>query len=92
MKKDIQTIIEKCQSENPKEKPSFSELFNKLGLSKYDIFDLGNNVEQNVIDYEFDMEHNHISHFCLYSVNYEEVLEYVNEINVTTKMKKKSTK
>lgn len=38
IKNSFQTLIEKCWSENPKERPTFSEIYKKLSLSREDFF------------------------------------------------------
>lgn len=93
MKKSHQKMIEKCLSENPKNRPSFSELYKKLSLSADDFIDLGLDVqtESDVIDYDDDDDENSDDEFginktfCLENVDYDEVLCYVDRINDDTK-------
>ena len=93
MKKGLKKMIEHCLSENPKERPSFSEIFNKLSLSKENEFFQFENraVEPDVIssddgdDDKKDEDSDDAEIFlnkkyCLEDVDYDEVLEYVDKI------------
>ena len=92
MNKNLRKMIEKCWSANPKERPSFAELFNKLSLSCDDYFlefDQGN-VEPVIVDDDdddddFDDEMNINKKYCLDGVNYDELLNYVDDIKEEAK-------
>lgn len=72
IKKSIRHLIERCWSQNIKERPTFEELFNKLAFniedSIYDIFDV-NEDDQDFAKYHLD------------NMNNDKLQEYINEIN-----------
>lgn len=56
IKKGLKIMIDKCLSLNPKERPTFSELYKKLSLSEDDyIFDLESTMQPETI-YSDDIE------------------------------------
>ncbi|KAK8843178.1 hypothetical protein M9Y10_025375 [Tritrichomonas musculus] len=66
IKDSLQNLIEKCWSNDPKERPNFEEIFNKLAF----------NVEESINDILGDDEHS----YYLEDVDIEEILSYVDEI------------
>ena len=87
IKKGFQIMIEKCWSANPSERPTFSELYRKLSLTgDGSIFDLMQNGEDDVINYEDEDEEDEISTtFCFDSVNFDEIFDYVKKVDVEEK-------
>ena len=87
MKKSHQIIIQKCTSENPKDHPTFSELYRKLSLSSDDsILGFDGQIEKDVIDYEEeesneDDDDEINKKFCLDSVDLNEIFCYIDEMN-----------
>lgn len=89
IKKSLQAIIEKCWSQNPAERPSFTEIYNKISLSKENDFYFGfSNPEKDVIkfkDDKRDIENDELfdicTTYCLDDVFYDDIIEYVNKIN-----------
>ena len=93
IKKGLRRMIEKCWSEDPKERPTFDELFKKLSLSNEDYFleFEGNYEEPKIIpededdDEEIEEEQLGVSkRYCLEGVDIGEVLDYVDEIKEET--------
>ncbi|KAK8838437.1 hypothetical protein M9Y10_033064 [Tritrichomonas musculus] len=90
MKKGLQRMIEKCWSEDPKERPTFDEIFKKLSLSNEDyILEFEGNYEEPKImsdedDDDEDNEEDEMSgmsrKYCLEDVDTDELLDYVDEI------------
>ena len=103
MKKGLRLIIEHCLSSDPKQRPSFREIYNKLSLSQEDsIFQFESSYsEPNVIndteedENEEDKEYYEDEsdpaklllnmRYCLNDVDVNEILDYVDEINVDDK-------
>ena len=67
VKEPLKKLIEKCWSADPKERPTFDEIFNKLAF----------NIEESVYDVFADEEENK---FYLENVDADEVLSYAYEI------------
>ena len=95
MKKSLQAMIEACWSKDPSSRPSFSEIYRKLSLTSDTFFDYAYNTEPSVIkcdegeedENEKDDENEEKdagidTKYCLSSVNYEEVLRYVDEVSI----------
>ncbi|KAK8835029.1 hypothetical protein M9Y10_016337 [Tritrichomonas musculus] len=95
MKKGFRVMIEKCLSKDPKERPSFSELYHKLSLSQDDyIFQFEENAtEENKIFYEEDDDDDEKQddddsnifgnqRYCLDDVDMGELFDYIDEISV----------
>ena len=83
IKKGLQQMIEKCWSEDPKERSTFDELFKKLSLSNEDYFleFEGNYEEPKIIsDDEDDDESCLCKKFRLEDVDNDELLDCVDEI------------
>ena len=82
IKKSLQLLIEKCWSENPSERPTFSELFKKLSLCNEDYFSEleENTFEPTIID-DDDDDHEFNKKYCLDDVNYDELFEYIDEVS-----------
>ncbi|KAK8888185.1 hypothetical protein M9Y10_039249 [Tritrichomonas musculus] len=80
--KSLQQMIEKCWSRDPKERPTFNELFKKLSLSSEDFFfDFeGNYEEPKIVDDDEDDENEEDFKYCLPNVDIDELLDYVDEI------------
>lgn len=78
IKEGLKKIIEKCLSQNPNDRPTFSELFCKLSLSDEEAFT------------EFDEDIKIIDEsnnqdklcFCLDDVNLDQLFNYIDEIEV----------
>lgn len=104
IKKGLKKMIEKCWSANPKERPSFNELFKKLSLSSEDYFlefecnheepKISDEEEEDgdVEDEDFDSGFVLSKRFCLENVDTNELLEYVDEIKETETKTKNSDK
>lgn len=87
--KAYKKLIERCWAENPKERPTFEEIFRILSLSpENDFFDetksdleikeiIESNPEE---DEEEEEEINEFGEFCLPDVDINELLDYVDEI------------
>lgn len=93
MKKHLKKLIEKCWSANPKERPSFTEIFRKLSLSRDDYFlQFEEDFEEPTIIDDDDDEENEIddellinTKYCLDGVDIDEFLDYVDEIKEESK-------
>lgn len=91
IKQSFQKLIEKCWSANPNDRPTFSELFKKLSLTRDDFFiNLNENFEKpNVLDDDDDDEEGEEDElamalnkkYCLDEVDFDEFLNYVDEIS-----------
>ena len=73
--KSIQKLIESCWAKDPKERPTFEEIFKKLA---YNIDDLVDNIyeDNDIIDDDDDEEN-----FYLDGVDVNEVISYANDID-----------
>lgn len=91
IKKGLKKMIEMCLLENPKERPTFGELFRKLSLSQDDfsmqfesnfsepvIFDDDDDDNDNEEDSDFSQFGN--TKYCLDDVDYNEIITYSDEI------------
>lgn len=87
IKKGIKKMIQQCWIENPKERPTFDELYRKLSLSNEDYFlKFEANYEEPKIpeddddddDGESESEFN--KKYCLDDVDINELLDYIDEI------------
>ena len=93
IKKGLKRMIEKCWSEDPKERPTFEELFKKLSLCNEDSFleFEGNYEEPKIISDDDDEDEGEESEegvnmkYCLEDVDTGELLDYVDEIKGETK-------
>ena len=96
IKPGIQQLIERCWSGNPRERPSFRELFNKLSLSLEDddetieskLKDIisGNlkvKEDKNEDEDENEEETFEYSQYCLDNVDFDQLIDYVEEITAT---------
>ena len=89
IKKSFQTLIEKCWSENPNERPTFIELYRKLSLSREDLFEDfdTNNPEPVIVDDDDDEDSEDELNitlnkkYCLDDVDFGEFLYYIDEIS-----------
>lgn len=90
IKKGLRKMIELCWSENPKERPTFCEIFLKLSLLDEDDFvpfKLSYNESQlNKIDIDNDDDDDEPKNmkFCLPDVDTKEVFSYVEKISQET--------
>lgn len=76
IKKGLKTIIEKCLSENPNERPTFCEIFKKLSLSQDDDFNQDEQITNNNEDDDFiELK------YCLDDVDIDKFLDYVDDIS-----------
>ena len=76
VKESIKELIEQCWSEDPKERPTFEEIFNKLAF----------NLEDSVYNvFEDDDQYK----YFLDDVNIEEIFDYVYEIKENTNLNPK---
>ena len=73
--KSIQKLIESCWAKDPKERPTFEEIFKKLA---YNIDDLVDNIyeDNDIIDDDADEEN-----YYLDGVDVNEVISYANDID-----------
>ena len=80
--KSIQKLIESCWSKNPKERPTFEQLFKKLA---YNIDDSNTDVYEDFDETEED------NNYYLEDVDINEVISYANDIDnlITTTTKEK---
>ena len=83
IKKSIRRLIERCWSDDPKLRPTFEEIFNKLAYNKSDkfienIFELDQKDDNDNDD--DDNEEEDFSNFYLEDVDVEEILLYVESI------------
>ena len=79
IKKGLKSMIERCWSSNPQERPTFREIFLKLSLSQ----------NSSIAEFAEDFDNSELSNnnddtinldFCLEDVDTDEVLLYVDEI------------
>ena len=70
LKNGFQLLIEKCWSKNPRERPTFEEIFCKLSMTE--------NLEISEIEDEND--YFSFKNYCLDDVDYEELFGYVDSI------------
>ena len=75
---NLRILIQKCWSENPKDRPTFSEIYRKLSLSQDDDYFFA--FEENYTD-PILIDENDDEKYCLNDVDYEEILYYIDEIN-----------
>ena len=84
IKKGLKTMIKKCWSHNPEERPTFCEIFNKLSLSQDDsFFQLENCIYDPVINMfidDGDMTEYGSTKFCLENVDMDELFEYIEKV------------
>ena len=85
MKKGIQLMIEKCWSSDPKQRPTFRELFNKLSLSDTDdVLEFEENNQNQIIDEKEEIESEddeiRLKKFCLENVDCSELFDYIDKI------------
>ena len=87
IKKGLKKMIEKCWSKDPKERPTFEEIFKKLSLSNEDYFlEFEENHEEPKItdndddDEDEDDDDVFSKRFCLEGVDEGKLLDYVDEI------------
>lgn len=93
VKRSFQRMIESCWSQNPKERPTFTELYQKLSLAcEDDIFEFEEaRIERNKIDDDDaddeneeeddeEAEFNISKKYCLDDVDVGEILDYVENI------------
>ena len=86
MKKSHKIMIEKCLSKDPKDRPTFSELYKKLSLSSEDDFLNFDYQEEQKINYEEEEDNDNDeievnNTFCIDSVDYDEVFCYIESIS-----------
>lgn len=88
MKKGLKIMIEKCWSQDPKKRPTFSELFKKLSLSNDDFYLEFEDSSNQVIQFDDEEEDENDDDgleinksFCLDGVDYDEIFKYIDLIN-----------
>lgn len=88
IKKGLKTMIKKCWDKDPKERPTFDEIFKKLSLSDEDYFlEFEMNYEEpKIVDDKDDDDEEDESglnmKYCFNDVDVNEILDYVDEIKV----------
>ncbi|KAK8843537.1 hypothetical protein M9Y10_024592 [Tritrichomonas musculus] len=88
IKKGLQLMIEKCWSKDPKERPTFEEIFKKLSLSSEDYFlqfEENHQEPKIILDEDDEIDEDEAGFllnksFCLEDVDTVELLDYVDEI------------
>ena len=89
IKPGLRRMIEQCWSNNPDERPTFSELYSKLSLADEEFYiDNDNNICEAVFKLEVEYEDNEDSliptNFCFDYVDFDELFLYIDEINEET--------
>ena len=84
IKPSFQSLLVQCWSEDPKDRPSFQELFTKLSLSVADDDEtIEGTIFRIISDQKEKVEEGYNSRYCLENVDVDSFCDYVEEITET---------
>lgn len=88
IKEGLKKLIERCFSEDPKKRPTFYELFQKLSLLTPEGMNQFEKPSDLLLDDLFDDDDYDADQFCLDDVNFDEFQSYIDSITETSDKKK----